>query len=194
MTNHVFCCFSVAMSDFLRPHGLHLIRISCPSQSPKICSNSCSLSQWCHPTFSFSVIPFSCPVFPSIRVFFKNSALPITCPKYWSFSLASVLPTNIQGRFPLELTGLISFQSKELSVSSIAPQFESIISSVFSLLYGPILTSIYRIFICTVSLVIQMVKNLPAMWETWVQSLGWEDPLEEGTATHSSILSMDRGA
>ena len=44
----------------------------------------------------------------------------------------------------------------------------------------------------------QAVKNLPAMWETWVQSLGWDDPLEEGMATHSSILvwtiSMDRGA
>ena len=34
-----------------------------------------------------------------------------------------------------------------------------------------------------------MVKNLPAVWETWVQSLGWEDPLEEGMATHSSILA-----
>ena len=48
------------------------------------------------------------------------------------------------------------------------------------------------------SLVAQMVKNPPAMWETWVQSLGWEDPLEEDTATHSSILAwrshMDRGA
>ena len=39
------------------------------------------------------------------------------------------------------------------------------------------------------SLVAQMVKNLPAMRETWVQSLGWEDPLEDGTATHSSILA-----
>ena len=43
-----------------------------------------------------------------------------------------------------------------------------------------------------------MVKNPPAMWETWVPSLGWEDPLEEGMATHSSILAwripMDRGA
>ena len=43
-----------------------------------------------------------------------------------------------------------------------------------------------------------MVKNPPAMWKTWVQSLGWEDPLEEGMATHSSILvwgiTMDRGA
>ena len=47
-------------------------------------------------------------------------------------------------------------------------------------------------------LVAQLVNNLPAMWEIWVQSLGWEDPLEEGTATHSSILawriSVDRGA
>ena len=48
------------------------------------------------------------------------------------------------------------------------------------------------------SLVAQTVKNLPATWETWVQSLGWEDPLEEGMATHSSILAwripMDKGA
>ena len=38
-------------------------------------------------------------------------------------------------------------------------------------------------------LMVQLVKNPPAMWETWVQSLGWEDPLEKGTATHSSILA-----
>ena len=39
------------------------------------------------------------------------------------------------------------------------------------------------------SLVAQLVKNLPAVWETWVQSLGWEDPLEKGKVTHSSILT-----
>ena len=39
------------------------------------------------------------------------------------------------------------------------------------------------------SLVAQLVKNLPAMWDTWVQSLGWEDPLEKGEVTHSSILA-----
>ena len=39
------------------------------------------------------------------------------------------------------------------------------------------------------SLVAQLVKNLPAMWETWIQSLGWEDTLEKGKATHSSILA-----
>ena len=38
-------------------------------------------------------------------------------------------------------------------------------------------------------LVAQMIKNVPAMWETWVQSLGWEDSLEEGMATHFSILA-----
>ena len=48
------------------------------------------------------------------------------------------------------------------------------------------------------SLVAQTVKNLPAMWKTWVRSLSWEDLLEEGMATHSSVLAwripMDRGA
>ena len=48
------------------------------------------------------------------------------------------------------------------------------------------------------SLVAQLVKNPPAIWETWVRSLDWEDPLEEGMATHPSILAwripMDRGA
>ena len=48
------------------------------------------------------------------------------------------------------------------------------------------------------SLVAQLVKNPPTMWETWVRSLGWEDPLEEGMATHSNTLAwripMDRGA
>jgi len=39
------------------------------------------------------------------------------------------------------------------------------------------------------SLVAQLVKNLPAMWETWIRSLGWEDPLENGLATHSSVLA-----
>ena len=52
--------------------------------------------------------------------------------------------------------------------------------------------------VCTgVSLVPQMVKKLPAMLETWVQPLGWEDPLEKGVATHSTVLAwrilMDRG-
>ena len=56
----------------------------------------------------------------------------------------------------------------------------------------------YPLLYSWVSLVAQLVKDLPSMWETWVQSLGWKDPLEEGMATHSSILAwripMDGGA
>ena len=55
-----------------------------------------------------------------------------------------------------------------------------------------------NVYLKWASLVAQMVKNLPAMWETWVRSLGWEKSLEEGMATHSSVLAwvipMDRGA
>ena len=49
------------------------------------------------------------------------------------------------------------------------------------------------IILCRVSLVAQLVKNLPAVWETWLRSLGWEDPLEKGKATHSSILARRMG-
>ena len=47
----------------------------------------------------------------------------------------------------------------------------------------------YPLLYSWASLVAQLVKNLPAVWETWVQSLGWEDPLEKGRATHTSILA-----
>ena len=47
----------------------------------------------------------------------------------------------------------------------------------------------YTLHYCEASLVTQMIKNPPAMRETWVRSLGWEDPLEEGMATHSSVLA-----
>jgi len=47
----------------------------------------------------------------------------------------------------------------------------------------------YSLLYCWASLVAQLVKNPPAMWETWVGSLGWEDPLEKGKATHSNILA-----
>ena len=59
------------MSDSLRPNGLQHARLSCPLPSPKVCSNSCPLSRWCHPTISSSVIPFSsCPQsFPASESF-----------------------------------------------------------------------------------------------------------------------------
>ena len=108
------------MSDSSRPHGLQHARLLCPSPTPKACSNSCPLSQWCHLTISSSLFPSLPPllppsIFPSIRVFSNESVLHIRWPKYWSLVLVSVLPMNIQDWFPLGWTGLTFSQSKELS-------------------------------------------------------------------------------
>ena len=81
-------------------------------------------------------------IFPSIGVFSNELALHIRWPMYWSFSFSISPSNNIQDWFPLGLTGLISLLSKGLLRIFSAPQFESINSSVLSLLYGPTLMSI----------------------------------------------------
>ena len=91
------------MSDSFRPHGLQHARHPCPSPTPGVYSNSCPLSQWCHPTISSSVVPISThSIFPSFRVFSNESVLLIRWPKYWSFSL-SISPSN-------KYSGLVSFR------------------------------------------------------------------------------------
>ena len=82
-------------------------------------------------------------IFPSIRVFSKESVLYIKWPNIGAPASASVLPMNIQDWFPLGLTGLISCQSKGLSRVSPIPQFKSINPLVLSFLYGPTLTSVH---------------------------------------------------
>ena len=85
--------------------------------SPGVCSNSCSLSQWCYLTVLMLCHPLLLLplIFPSIRVFSSKLTLHIRCAKYWSFCFSTVIPMNIQGWFPFGLTGLISLLSKELS-------------------------------------------------------------------------------
>ena len=93
------------MSNSLWPHGLQHTRLPYPSLSLRDCSNSCPLSQWCHPVISSSVAPFSsCPQSGStrIRVFSNELALSIRWPKYWNFSFC-ISPSN-------EYSGLISFR------------------------------------------------------------------------------------
>ena len=111
------CCSFTKSCPTLWPRGLQHGRLPCPSLSPRVCSNSCPLSWWCHPTISSSVGPFfSCPqFFPASRSFPVKLALCMRWPKYWSFSFSIILLLNIQGWFPLGLTGLISLQSKGLS-------------------------------------------------------------------------------
>ena len=89
----------------------------CPSPSPGFCSNSCPVSQWCHPTISSSVTPSSScsQSFPASESFPMSLTLHIRSPKYWSFSFLISLPMNIQGWFLLWLTSLISLLPKGLS-------------------------------------------------------------------------------
>ena len=97
------------VSDSLRPHGLQHTRLPCPSLSSWVCSNSCPLSWWCHPTISSSVIPFSClQSFPVSGSFLMSQLFQSGFQSIGASASASVLPIKIQGWFPLGLTSLIS--------------------------------------------------------------------------------------
>ena len=104
-TNLLVVLFShQVVSSSLRPHGLQHARLPCPLPSPRVCSNSCPLSQWCHPNISSSLAPFSsCLQSFLASGFFPVSALHISWPNYWSFSF-SISPSN-------EYSGLISFRT-----------------------------------------------------------------------------------
>ena len=101
----------------LQPHGRQHARLPCPSPTPGACSNSRPLSRWCHPTTSSSVIPFSCPIFSSTRVFSSESALGIRWPKNWSFSFS---PSN-------EYSGLISFRMDWLDLLAVQETLKSLL-------------------------------------------------------------------
>ena len=105
------------LSDFLRPHESQHARPPCPLPTPWVHSNSCPSSQSCHPAISSSVIPFSsCP-----QSFPASESFPISQIFAWGgqstgvSASASFLPKNTQNWSPLECTGWISLQSKELS-------------------------------------------------------------------------------
>ena len=103
------------MSDSFRPHGLQHIRPHCPSPTLGACSNSCPLSQWCHPTISSSVVPLSClQSFPASGSFPVSQFFTSGSQSIGASASASVIPMNIQEWFPFGLTGLI-LQSKGLS-------------------------------------------------------------------------------
>ena len=115
------CQFSCSvMSNSLWPHGLQHTRLPCPSLSPRVCSNSCPLSQWCHPAISschpFLLLP---SVFPSIKVFPNESALCIRWPKYWRFSF-SISPSN-------EYSGLIFFRINLFDLPTIQGTLKSLL-------------------------------------------------------------------
>ena len=105
------------VSNSLLLHGLQHARLPCPSLSPDVCSNSCPLNRWYHPTISSSVTHFSSCLqsFPASGSFPMSQLFASDGQSTGASPSVSVLPMNIQDWFPLELTALISFLSKGLS-------------------------------------------------------------------------------
>ena len=134
------------VSDFLWPHRLQYARPPCPSPAPGVYSNSCPLSQWCHPTISSSVIPFSScfQSFPAsgsfqMSLFFTSGGQSIG-----ASASTSVFRMNIQDWFPLGWTGWISLQAKGLSrVFNTTVQKHQLFGCQ---LYSPSFTSIHDIW------------------------------------------------
>ena len=98
------------MSSFLWPRGFQHARLPCPTLFPRACSNSCSLSCWCHPNISSSAVPFSFCLqsFTASGSFIKKWLLALNSQSTGASASSTVLPMNIQGGFPLKLSGLIS--------------------------------------------------------------------------------------
>ena len=122
--------FSV-VSDSLQPHGLQHTRLPWPSPIPRVYPNSCPLSQWCHPTISSSVVPFSSCLrsFPASGSFQMGQLFASGGQSTGASAL--VLPLNIQGWFPLELSGLmkslslLQHHSLKASISFTQPSVQS---------------------------------------------------------------------
>ena len=139
---HIFS--SVAQSCLtLRPHESQHARSPCPSPTPRVHPNPCPSSQWCHPTISSSVIPFSfcaqsSPASGSFQMsqFFESGGQSIGVS-----ASTSVLPMNTQDWNPLGWTGWSPFSPRDSQESSPTPQFKSINSSALSFLYSPTVTS-----------------------------------------------------
>ena len=115
------------MSDSLRPHGLQHARPPCPSPTPGVYSNSCPLNQWCHPTISSSVVPFSSCLqpFPASRSFQMSQFFASGGQSIGVSTLASVLPMNFQDWSPLGWTGWTPLQSKGLTLTGLLQHHSS---------------------------------------------------------------------
>jgi len=98
---------SVTVSDSMWHHGLQQARLPCSSLTPKVDSYSCPLRQWCHPTFSSSVVHFSSSL-QSFQAsgYFQESVLGISWPKYWSFSFNISLSNEHSGLISLRMNWL----------------------------------------------------------------------------------------
>ena len=125
------------MSDSLQPHESQHARPPCPSPTPRVHSDSCPSSQWCHPAISSSFVPFSsCPQsLPASESFPMSQLFAWGGQSTGVSALASFLPKKSQGWSPCS--------PRDSQESSPIPQFKSINSSALSLLHSPTFTSIH---------------------------------------------------
>ena len=132
------------MSDSLQHYGLQHNSLPCSSVYPGVCSSSCSLSQWCYLTISFSAARFSSCLqsFPTSWSFPMSQLFAPGGQSIRSSASALVLPKNIQSWFPLGMTDLSPCCPRDSLESSPAPWFKSINLLVLSLLHGPTVTLI----------------------------------------------------
>ena len=129
------------VSNSLEPHESQHARPPCPSPTPRVHSNSCTSSQWCHPAISSSIVLLP-PIPPSFRVFSNESTLRMRWPKYWSFSF-SISPFNEYSvSFRIDWFDLLAVQGTLKSLLQHNSSEPSILQhSAF--FYGPSLTSIH---------------------------------------------------
>ena len=132
------------MSNSLRPHESQHARPPCPSPTPRVHSDSCPSSKWCHPAISSSAVPFSsCPQsLPASESFLMSQLFAWGGQSTGVSALASFPPKKSQGWSPSEWTGWIPVQSKGLS-RVFSNTTKSINSLALSLLHSPTLTSIH---------------------------------------------------
>ena len=151
------------VSDSLWPNEPQHTRPPCPSPAPRVHPDSYASSRWCHPAISSSVVPFSsCPQSLPASGSFPMSQLFVSGGQSTGVSAsASILPMNTQDWYPLGWTGWISLLSKGLS----------------------------RVFSNTTVQKQQFFGAQLSSQRDQVWSLGWENPLEKGMATHSGILA-----
>ena len=166
--------------DYPMDYPMKHARLLCPSPTPGACSNSrASVGDAIQP--SHPLVSLFSPAFnlSQHQGLFHESVLHIRWPKYWSFSFS--ISTSSED------SGLFSFRIDLFDLLAVQGTLKSLLqhhSSKASILWHS------GFFVAVgASLVAQMVKRLPEMWETWVRFLGREDPLEKEMAIHSSTLA-----
>ena len=132
-----FSSLQLILSDSLQPHEPQHVRLLCPSPTPRVHSDSCPSSQWCHPAMSSSVIPFS----SCHQSLLASESFPMSQHFAWGGQSTGV--STLESFLPKKSQGWSPCSPRDPQESAPTPQFKSINSSALSCFYSPTLTSIH---------------------------------------------------